>query len=74
MGDGRRYVLKHPDMKLPHDMTAFLRNRANKEMLFNLKEQALDEDKHNLAKRVLYFSNKDHCQRICCLTSRIIPE
>ena len=39
-----------------------------------LIEQALDEDKLKLAKRVLYFSNKDHCQTICCLTPRIIPE
>ena len=39
-----------------------------------LIEQALNEDKHKLANRVLYFSNKDHCQRICCLTSRIEKE
>ena len=30
--------------------------------------------KHKLAKRVLYFSNKGHCQRICCLTTRMFPE
>ena len=69
-GDGKRYVLKHPDIKLPQNMTAFLRNGARKETFFNLIEQALDEDKYNLANRVLYFSNKYHCLTM----SRIILE
>ena len=35
-GSSQRYILKSPDMKIPVDMQSFLRNGANKEMLFNL--------------------------------------
>ena len=30
------YFLASPDMKMPYDFAAFLRNGSNKEMLFNL--------------------------------------
>ena len=42
-GDERLYVLKNTQMKLPSDMSSFLRNGQNKEMLFNLIEQSIYE-------------------------------
>ena len=35
-GASNRYFLASPDMKMPYDFAAFLRNGSNKEMLFNL--------------------------------------
>ena len=61
-------------MKLPYDMPLFLRNGSNKEMLFNFIEQAFNEDKHRLQNRVIFFSNKDHCQKISCFEASIVPE
>ena len=42
-------------MKLPYDMTSFLRNSRNKETLFNLLERSLVEDKIKLNERVVFF-------------------
>ena len=50
-------------MKLPADMQSFLRNGANKEMLFNLIEVALKEGEKN-GDKVIYFSNVNHCLKI----------
>ena len=61
-------------MKLPYDMPMFLRNVSNKEMLFNLIEQAFIEDKHRLQNRVIFLSNKDHCQKISCFEASIVSE
>ena len=63
-GDGRLYILKNPNMKLPSDMTSFLRNGQNKEMLFNLIEQSIIDSKEQLKNKVVFFSNKSHCSRI----------
>ena len=51
-------------MKLPSDMSNFLRNGQNKEMLFNLIEQSIYESKEQLKSREVSFSNKTHCSRI----------
>ena len=51
-------------MKLPSDMSNFLRNGQNKEMLFNLTEQSIYESKEQLKNREVFFSNKTHCSRI----------
>ena len=40
-GDGRLYVLKNT--QIPSDISSFLRNGQNKEMLFNLMEQSIIE-------------------------------
>ena len=45
-GDGKVYILKTPEMKLPYDMTTFLQNGKNKELLFNLIERSIVEDKN----------------------------
>ena len=44
----QRYILKSPDMKLPADTQSFLRNGANKEMVFNLTEVALKAGKQKI--------------------------
>ena len=47
-GEGKRYVLKSTSMRLPTDMPNFFRNGQNKEMLFNLLEDAIIEEKQHL--------------------------
>ena len=73
-GDGKRYFLCSPDMKLPPDFTEFLRNGQNKEMLFNLIQQSFEESKSTLNSRVIYFSNKRECTMISENQVSIIPE
>ena len=73
-GDGKVYILKTPDMKLPYDMTTFLQNGKNKELLFNLIERSIVEDKNKLNERVAFFSNKEHCLKISSDQVLQIPE
>ena len=63
-GASERYVLASPDMKVPYDFACFLRNGENKEMLFNLIQQSLEEGRKELADKTVYFSNKSHCTKI----------
>ena len=48
-------------MKVSHDFAGFLRNGSNKEMLFDLIQQSIEEDRANLEDRTVYFSNKRIC-------------
>ena len=53
-------------------MANFLRNGQNKEMLFNLLEDAMIEEKQNLHQVTMYFSNKSWCTKITStIASRI---
>ena len=45
-------------MKVPHDFAGFVRNGSNKEMLFDLIQQSIEEDRANPEDRTVYFSNK----------------
>ena len=63
-GSSERFILKSSDVKLPADMHSFLRNGANKEMLFNLIEVALKEGKKKLGDEFIYLSNVNHCLKI----------
>ena len=54
-GDGRLYVSKNMQMKLPSHMSSFLRNCQNKEMFFNLIEQSIYELKEQLKNREVFF-------------------
>ena len=60
-GTYERYFLRSPDIKVPHDFAGFLRNGSNKEMLFDLIQQSIEEDRANLEDRTVYFSNKKIC-------------
>ena len=62
-GSGKHYVLKSPDMKMPFDMNTFLGNGKNKEMLFNLIECSIKEDRHRLKERVVSFLIVSTAQR-----------
>ena len=73
-GSGKRHILKSPDMKLPYDMSSFLRNGQNKETLFNLIERFFTEEKEKLGDRVVYFSNKDYILKILFNGALEIPE
>ena len=42
-GQGKRYVLRNPDMKIPSDFDNFLRNGDNKRTLLHLIKQSLVE-------------------------------
>jgi hypothetical protein len=55
-GQVERYVLKSPDMKIPHDLIKFLSVGENKERLFNLILEGLTDEKDKLGSRVVYFS------------------
>ena len=63
-GASNRYFLASPDMKMPYDFAAFLRNGSNKEMLFNLIQQAIVDGKSSLQGRTIFFSNKRDCMMI----------
>ena len=63
-GTSGRYFLRSPDMNVPHDFAGFLRNGSNKEMLFDLIQQSIEEDRVNLEDRTVYFSNKNICTLI----------
>ena len=63
-GTSERYFLRSPDMKVPHDFAGFLLNGSNKEMLFDLVQQSIEEDIANLEDRTAYFSNKRICTMI----------
>ena len=60
-------------MKLPADMQKFLRNGANKVMLFNLIEVVSKEGKKEL-KIKLYFSNVNHFLKITQHEAFIVTE
>ena len=62
--EGKIYVVKSTSMRLPSDMPNFLRNGQNKEMLFNLLEDAIIEEKQNLHQVTVNFSNKSWCTKI----------
>ena len=47
-GQGKRYVLRSPDMTKPTDFDDFLRNGDNKRMLLDLIEQSLVEGRDKL--------------------------
>jgi hypothetical protein len=51
-------------MKVPYDFADFLRNGSNKEMLFNLIQQAIVDNKSSLQDRTIFFSNKRDCMMI----------
>ena len=51
-------------MKVPHEFAGFLRYGSNKEMLFDLIQQSIEEDRANLEDRTVYFSNKRICTMI----------
>ena len=61
-------------MKMPFDMNTFLGNGKNKEMLFNLIECSIKEDRHRLKERVVFFSNSEHCSTITSEGSCLVPE
>ena len=51
-------------MKIPYDFDNFLKNRDNKEMLFNLIQQSIEVENESLGEKFLYFSNKVECKKI----------
>ena len=63
-GTSECYFLRSPDMKVPNDFADFLRNGSNKEMLFDLIQQSIEEDRANPEDRTVYFSNKKICTMI----------
>ena len=63
-GTTNRYFLSSPDMKVPCDFADFLCNSSNKEMLFNLIQQAIVDNKSSLQDRTTFFSNKQDCMMI----------
>ena len=73
-GSGKGYILNSPDMKVPSDFFSFLKNGSNKVMQLNLLEQATIEDKKRLGSRIVFYSNKSHCTRICSSSSIMVPE
>ena len=58
-GDGKVYIIKTPDIKLPYEMTNFLGNSKNKEQPLNLIEKSIAEDKNKLNERAVFFLNKE---------------
>ncbi len=73
-GTSNRYFLKSPDMKVPYDFASFLCNGSNKEMLFDLIQQSIEERKSILKDRTVYFSNKQECTMITEAQATVVPE
>ena len=73
-GNSQRYILKSLDIKLPADMQSFLRNAANKEMLFYLIQVAPKEGNKKIGDKVIYFSNINHCLKITQHEAFTVPE
>ena len=71
-GQVERYVLKSPDMKIPHDLIKFLSVGENKERLFNLILEGLTDEKDKLGSRVVYFSNIESCAKITSTNVNIV--
>lgn len=63
-GVSERYVLTSPDMKVPYDLSSFLCNGDNKEMLFNILQRAIVEGGSQLGDRIVLFSNKSQCTKV----------
>ncbi len=63
-GVSERYVLTSPDMKVPYDLNNCLCNGENKEMLFNLLQVAIIDDRGKLFSRTVIISNKSQCTKV----------
>ena len=63
-GVSERYILTSPDMKVPYDFNSFLRNGENKEMLFDLLQLAIIQDRNQLVGRTVMISNKTQCTKV----------
>ena len=61
-------------MKVPADFAKFLKNGENKKMLFDLIQQSIEDSRHTLNDRVVYFSNVSRCRRISQHEARPCPE
>ncbi len=73
-GEGERYILNSPDVKVPNDISGFLSNGENKEGLFNLIMQTWMEEKYKLGKKVIYFSSKINCHLISKEECKVVEE
>eukprot|EP00794_Sanderia_malayensis_P002234 gene2234-2545_t len=73
-GEGERYILNSPDVKVPNDISGFLSNGENKERLFNLIMQTWMEEKYKLGKKVIYFSSKINCHLISKEECKVVEE
>lgn len=73
-GTSNRYFLRSPDMKVPYDFASFLCNGRNKEMLFDLIQQSIEESKSILKDRTVYLSNKRKCTMIVESQATVVPE
>eukprot|EP00794_Sanderia_malayensis_P012447 gene12447-13734_t len=73
-GEGERYILNSPDVKVPNDISGFLSNGENKERLFNLIMQMWMEEKYKLGKKVIYFSSKINCHLISKEECKVVEE
>ena len=73
-GVSERYAITSPNMKVPHDFTGFLRNRENKEMLFNIIQRAVEEGRKDLLRKTVFFSNKSLCKKIAVDDISIITD
>ena len=63
-GVSERYILTSPDMKVPYHLNSFLRNGENKEMLFDLLQLAIIQDRNQLVGRTVMISNKTQCTKV----------
>ena len=61
-------------MKVQYDFASFLCNGSNKEMLFDLIQQSIEESKSILKDRTVYFSNKRECTMIAESQATVVPE
>ena len=71
---GKRYVLRSQDMKIPSDFDDFLGNGNNKRMLLDLTEESLVEGREKLGPRKIFFSNVEYCCFTDTSQTHLIPE
>lgn len=73
-GQGERYILNSPDVKISSDFSGFLSNGENRERLFNLIMQTWIEEQYKLGKKVIYFSSQITCHLISKEKCKVVEE
>ena len=73
-GQGERYIINSPDVRIPNDFLTFLSNGENKERIFYLIMQSLNDKRGDLGNKVVYFSWKQDCYEITQDHCEVFPQ
>eukprot|EP00794_Sanderia_malayensis_P020850 gene20850-biopygen15376 len=63
-GEGDKFIIKTPDIRIPSDFKKFLSNGENKERMFELLEDVWVDIAAEVGERIIYVARGGRCQRI----------